>query len=236
VLSVPGSYTQDWLLLPTDYNWRVEPDGGTNLRAVADIGTHWMDLSQFVADARIEAVCADLATYHAERLRPTGQSETFGSAVGEASSERVHVSSEDYAAVLLRLGGGARGVFHVCQMSAGRKNRLVLEISGTEGSMAWDSESPNDLWLGRRGRSNELLHRDHSLLHEEAERLCHYPGGHSEGFPDTFKQLFLAFYTWIETGMTPPSPVPTFTDGDHEVRLCEAIAASTRQKAWVAVA
>ena len=70
VLSVTGSYTQDWLLKPDDYNWRVEPDGGTNLRAVADIGTHWMDLAQFVVGRPIRSVLADLATFHTERRRP----------------------------------------------------------------------------------------------------------------------------------------------------------------------
>jgi predicted dehydrogenase len=235
VLSVTGSYTQDWLLRPDDYNWRVESDGGANLRAIADIGTHWMDLAQFVVDAPIESVCADLATFLPRRFRPTGSSETFQGRRASKASEEVAVSTEDYGAVLLRMTGGIRGEFHVSQMFAGRKNRLFLEVAGTEGAMAWDGESPELLWIGRRDVPNGLLARDSSLLTPEAAATSHYPGGHAEGFPDSFKQLYLSVYSWIaSSGVEPPS-FPTFADGDREVRLCEAIAASNRERRWVEV-
>jgi predicted dehydrogenase len=235
VLSVTGSYTQDWLLRPEDYNWRVEPDGGTNLRAVADIGTHWMDLAQFVAGRAIVAVAADLATFHPRRFRPTGSSGTFtGPALGRATEE-VPVATEDYGAVLLRLADGVRGLFHVSQMVAGRKNRLTLEVAGTEGAMAWDSERPETLWLGRRGGPNGLLERDPALLAPEAAAASHYPGGHAEGFPDTFKQLYLAVYGWVGSDRSGPPPFPTFADGDREARLCEAIARSASEGGWVDV-
>ena len=125
ILSVNGSYTQDWLLLPDDYNWRVEPDGGTNLRAVADIGTHWMDLAQFVLARPIRSVLADLATFHPVRHRPVGPSETFTGPGRSGETRAVPITTEDHAAVLLRLEDGVRGVFHVSQVTAGRKNRLV---------------------------------------------------------------------------------------------------------------
>lgn len=232
ILSVSGSYTQDWLLFPTDYNWRVEGDGSTNLRAMADIGTHWMDLAQYVSGQSIVALNADLATFHAERIRADGASETFSSTASSAPGKRVPITTDDYGAVLLRFSGGAHGVFHVSQMDAGRKNRLVLEVAGTAGSLSWDSEAPNALWLGRRDAPNALLERDPSLLSPSAEHVCHYPGGHAEGFPDTFKQLYLAFYEWIERSLPPPSPVPTFADGHREVLLCEAIARSVVEGRW----
>jgi predicted dehydrogenase len=235
ILSVTGSYVQDWLLYPSDYNWRVEPDGGTNLRAVADIGTHWMDLAQFVVGLPIESVLADLATFHTERLRPLGPSETFQAGGSRASSAPVAVTTDDHAAVLLRLAGGARGAFHVSQVTAGRKNRLTLEIAGSEGAMFWDSESPNRLWLGHRNQPNECLERDPALLSPDARAFSHYPGGHAEGFPDTFKQLYLAIYGWIASGSSGVPPFPTFADGDHEVRLCEAISRSARTGGWVTV-
>lgn len=232
VLSVTGSYAQDWLLLPTDYNWRVEPDGGTNLRAVADIGTHWMDLAQFVAGSPIDEVMADLATFLPERRRPTGGSATFAGPADRAETEPVRVETEDYGAVLLRFRGGARGVFHVSQMDAGRKNRLTIEVAGTEAALAWDSEQPESLWIGRRGRPNEILMRDPALLTPEASAASHYPGGHAEGFPDTFKGLALSVYGWIASGGGGEPPFPTFADGHRELALCEAIARSSARGAW----
>ncbi len=235
ILSVNGSYVQDWLLMPEDYNWRVEADGGTNLRAVADIGTHWMDLAQFVLDRPIRSVMADLATFHPVRHRPVGASETFTGPGRSRETRAVPVTTEDHAAVLLRLEDGVRGVFHVSQVTAGRKNRLALEVAGTEGSMSWDSESPNRLWIGRRDGPNSLLERDPALLCPSARAVSHYPGGHAEGFPDTFKALYLAVYGWIAAGGDQPPGFPTFADGDREVRLCEAVAQSARQGHWMDV-
>jgi predicted dehydrogenase len=231
VLSVTGSYTQDWLLRPTDYNWRV---AANDLRAVADIGTHWMDLAQFVAGRSIASVCADLATFHPIRQRASGPSETFSTSA--RPTEPVPVSSEDYGAVLLRFDDGARGVFHVSQACAGRKNRLWIEVAGTEGAMAWDSQAPDCLWLGKRGEPSGWLERDPSLLAPEAARFSHYPGGHVEGFADTFKQLDIAFYKWLAGGCVPPMPFPAFADGHREARLCAAIAESARNRMWIQVA
>ncbi len=238
VLSVTGSYVQDWLLYPDDYNWRVEPDGGTDLRAVADIGTHWMDLAQYLVGEPIASVNADLTTFHPLRMRPVGITETFTGSIGnDRPAEPVEVTTDDHAAVLLRFGGGIRGVFHVSQVTAGRKNRLTIEIAGSEGSFAWDSESPDRLWIGSRRGPNQLLSRDPALLRPSAASASHYPGGHVEGFPDTFKQLFLDVYRWIVEGRSDRDAVtfPTFIDGDREVRLCEAIARSAREGRWIEV-
>jgi predicted dehydrogenase len=240
VLSVTGSYVQDWLLYPEDYNWRVEPDGQANLRAVADIGTHWMDLAQFLIGKPIQAVSADLATFHSLRYRPPDSADTFGGAGGKHASSGVHaveITTDDHAAVLFRCEGGVRGSFHVSQVTAGRKNRLTIEIAATEGAIFFDSEAPNQLWLGSRRGPNQVLERDPALLGEPAAAISHYPGGHAEGFPDTFKQLFLDVYGWIaegrEAGKSPS--FPTFVDGDHEIRLCEAIAESAQRGTWVTV-
>jgi predicted dehydrogenase len=180
-------------------------------------------------------VCADLATFLGERRKPVGPSETFAGAGGASSSRPVAVTTDDYAAVLLRIGGAARGAFHVSQMVAGRKNRVVLEVAGSEGSLAWDSERPDRLRIGGRKGPNQVLDRDPALLSPEAAALSDYPGGHTEGFPDTFKQLFRAVYGWIADGGKGPARFPTFDDGDREVRLCEAIARSAREERWVSV-
>jgi predicted dehydrogenase len=241
VISVTGSYVQDWLLFPSDFNWRVERDGGTNLRAVADIGTHWMDLALFLIGAPIEAVFADLATFHPRRFRPHGPSDTFtGSSTAETRTNTVEVdvSTDDHAAILLRFATGVRGAFHVSQVTAGRKNRLTIEIAATGGAIFWDSESPNQLWLGSRTAPNQVLDRDPGLLGPSAAAISHYPGGHAEGFPDTFKQLFADVYGWITSGRQAgrPASFPSFADGHREVCLCEAIASSAVTERWTEVA
>lgn len=234
---VTGSYCQDWLLHETDFNWRVLAEQGGELRAVADIGTHWMDLIASITGLRIERVCADLQTVLRQRLRPPGSTETFkGKARKPRKGEAVRVNTEDYGSVLLHFKGGARGVFTVSQMTAGRKNSLRFEIAGSKGTLAWDSERPDELWLGHRDRPNEVLTRDPALVQPPVRRFANYPGGHNEGFPDTFKQLFRAFYEYIEASdPRAEPPFPTFEDGHREVVLCEAILASHRERRWVDV-
>jgi predicted dehydrogenase len=240
VLSVTGSYVQDWLLSPEDYNWRVEPGGPGQLRAVADIGTHWMDLAQFLIGTPIRSVNADLATFHPRRFKRSEPAETFsgpGKTVLAPAATGVDVTTDDYASVLLRFDGGVRGAFHVSQVTAGRKNRLTIEIAATEAAFSWDSESPNRLWIGSRRGPNQILERDPALLGPSAAMISHYPGGHAEGFPDTFKQLCLDVYGWIAGGQAAGRPpgFPTFVDGDREVRLCEAIARSAAIERWVTI-
>ncbi|GAB4247624.1 MAG: Gfo/Idh/MocA family oxidoreductase [Acidobacteriota bacterium] len=234
---VTGSYVQDWLLYPTDYNWRVLADQGGALRAVADIGTHWMDLVSAITGLEIEAVMADLKTVQPVRLRPRGEVETFTGKLDKDADERepIEVTTEDYGAVLLRFRGGARGVFHVSQVTAGRKNCLRYEISGSRAAVAWDSEDPNRLWIGSRDEANRVLTRDPALLAAGARHYANYPGGHNEGFPDTFKQCFRAFYHYIVHQDSAAPEFPSFADGHREVLLCEAILRSHREQAWIPV-
>src|SRR5262245_37485496 len=237
VYHVTGSYVQDWLLYETDFNWRVLAEEGGALRAVADIGPHWMDLIASITGLEIESICADLRTFLPTRRRPKGSVETFQSKLGTArTTEPVAVATEDYGSVLLRFKGGASGVFTVSQVNAGRKNCLHWEIAGSKAALAWNSERPNELWLGHRDRPNELLLRDPALLHEAVRPFANYPGGHNEGFPDTFKQLFRAVYHYLEVGdLQTPRPFPTFEDGHREVVLCEAILQSHCERRWVEV-
>lgn len=237
VFSVCGSYAQDWLLLPTDYNWRVLASEGGELRAVADIGTHWLDLMHAVTGLEVEAVCADLRTVFPVRQRPTGEVETFSGKTGApAATEPVEIDTEDFGAVMLRFRGGARGVMWVSQITAGRKNCLRFEIGGARSALAWDSEEPNTMWVGRRGEPNLSFARDPALLSEGARAFSNYPGGHAEGFPDTFKQCFRAFYGYLDAGdFSAPPPFATFADGHREILLCEAILKSHRTNGWVDV-
>jgi predicted dehydrogenase len=232
---VAGSYVQDWLLLDTDYNWRVLAAEGGELRAVADIGTHWLDLVHAITGLEVEAVCADLLTVHPVRRRPKGEVETFSGKLGkEADLEPVAITTEDYGGVLLRFRGGARGSLVVSQVTAGRKNSLRYELAGEKGALAWNSENPEELWIGRRGGPNELLMRDPSLLSGPARAAVGVPGGHAEGYADTFKQHFRAFYGYIAKGdFSAPPPFATFADGHREVVLCEAVLESHRKRGWV---
>lgn len=237
VLSVTGSYVQDWLLHPTDYNWRVLESEGGPLRALADIGTHWLDLAQTITGLKVDAVCADLKTVFPTRQRPEGEVETFSGKVGQtASAQAVEITTEDQGGVLLRFTGGARGALWVSQVTAGRKNCLRFEIAGSRSALAWNSEQPDELWLGHRDRANELLPRDPGLMSAAARRFTGYPGGHAEGYPDSFKQCFRAFYDYIAAGdFTAPQPFPTFADGHQEILLCEAILRSHHEQRWIPV-
>ncbi len=238
IYSVCGSYVQDWLFYPTDYNWRVLAEEGGELRAIADIGTHWLDLIHAITGLEVEAVCADLSTVHPVRQRPLGEVETFKGKQEKAGvkTESIAIKTEDCGCVLLRFAGGARGCLWVSQVTAGRKNCLRYEIAGSERALAWCSEQPNEMWIGHRDKPNESLIRDPALVGDRARRFINYPGGHNEGFPDTFKQCFRAFYDYINAGdFAAPATFPTFADGHREILLCEAILKSHRQGKWITV-
>ena len=232
---IHGSFLQDWLLFPTDWNWRLDAKLGGESRAVADIGTHWMDLTTWLTGTKISQVCADLATVLPTRRRPKGPVESFKKAEA-GDTEEVMITSEDYGSVLLRFENEAHGVMTVSQVSPGRKARLSFEIDGTTGSLAFDSESPNQLWIGRRDRACELLPKDPALQSPESRGYAAYPGGHPEGYPDTFMQLFKDFYGYLAKGdVRAQRTFPTFETGHDELVLCEAIAESARKNSWVAV-
>lgn len=237
VFQIHGSYEQDWLLYPTDFNWRVEAAENGPLRAVGDIGTHWLDLAQFITGLPIESVCADLRIVHPVRQRPpAGSIETFaGKNLGSRpATEPFPVDTEDYGAILFRLRGGARGSVLVSQVSSGRKNCVRYDLNGARQSLAWNSERPDELWIGRRGEANSLWLRDPALMDSASAPFSNYPAGHAEGFSDTFKQLYRAVYADIRAGAPSPHPLyATFADGHRELLLCEAIAASHRSRSWV---
>ena len=230
---ISGHYLQDWLLLDTDWNWRLEPELGGELRAVADIGSHWMDLTTFLAGKRITSVMADLATFIKTRRRPAGPVETFATDHGGKTVAR-EIHTEDSAMILLRYEDETRGALTVSQVSPGRKNSLVFEIDGSTSAAAWNSERPDELWLGHRGRPNEILLRDPALLNEDARAATSLPGGHAEGFADTFKALYAAVYRAVAEGK-PGEGYPTFADGHDEMLVCDAVARSSRERRWVDV-
>ena len=237
IYSIIGSYLQDWLFYETDYNWRLEPDKSGDSRAIADIGSHLMDILEYITGLKTVAVMADFNTIHKTRKKPLKPVETYsGKMLQPEDYADVPINTEDHANVLLRFDNGNRGVITVSQVSAGRKNQMKLEISGAKKTVAWNSEAPNELWIGNRDGYNESLMRDPSLVHPEVRSVISFPGGHNEGFPDTSKQLFKEVYAAIETGKQPENPTfPTFADGYRELLICEKILESNRSQAWVEV-
>lgn len=237
ILHINGSYVQDWLLHETDFNWRVIAKESGPLRAVSDIGTHWLDMVQSATGLAVEAVFADLQTFFPVRKRAKGGTETFsGGENASVEHEDVAIDTEDYGAILLRFKGGARGSLHVSQVCAGRKNAFRYEIAGSKAALAWDGERPNELWVGHRDKANEIMLKDPSLMAPQAAQYASYPGGHAEGYPDSFKQCFRAFYEYIKIGdYNAPPTFPTFSDGHTEIQLCDAILESARTERWIKV-
>lgn len=235
IIHVNGSYMQDWLFKDTDYNWRLLPKEGGKLRAVADIGTHWMDTVSFILGAKITSVFADLAAWHRTRRRPLSEVQTFAKAGAAVRYASYPVRTEDFANVLIEFGNGARGNLGVSQVAAGRKNCIRFEIYGSKKSGWWCSEQPETLHFGNRDAANEAVVRATPAFGEGAAGFMDYPAGHVEGFPDTFKMLFRAIYGVIASGGRGERLFATAEDGHQEVAVCEAILASHRARAWVKV-
>ncbi len=233
ILAVQGTYSQDWLLYDTDWNWRIESGPS---RAFADIGTHWCDMVEHVTGLRIASLCADLETFHKTRRKPNTPVETFSAKIARPGDyQEVPIDTEDFASMIFRLGETARGAMTVSQVSAGRKNRLFVEIYGTKASVVWDGEKPDELWIGQRNEPNRLVVKDSSLLRDGARSFADLPGGHSEGYDDTFKQVFRRFYRTV-ADRNAPVEYPTFADGLRQLRILDAVLESSRARAWVDVA
>jgi len=232
---VSGHYFQDWLLLETDWNWRLEPQLGGALRAVGDIGSHWLDLIAYTTGLRITEVMADLTTFIGTRQQPSGPVQSFST---ERSADTVarEIGTEDTAVILLRFENGARGTVAISQLSAGRKNSLEYEIDGSTGAVAWDSEQPDQLWIGHREEANEILIRNPALMGRTGQAAAYLPGGHVEGFADTFRALFAAIYADVAAGQPAERPAyPTFAEGHDEMLVGDAVATSARDGRWTAV-
>jgi predicted dehydrogenase len=233
---ITGSYHQDWLLLETDWNWRLQAEEGGELRAVADIGSHWLDLTSFISGRRIVEVMADLHTLVPVRRHPAGPVETFAAVDDSDELIEEEMTSDDAAGILLRYEGGARGAVTISQVSAGQKNSVRYEIAGSESAVRWLSTEPEDLFIGHRAKPNEVLSRDPAIYAPEAARLIAYPGGHVEGFPDTFRALFSQVYADVAAGRPSDDPAyPTFADGHEVMLVTDAIANSHREQRWVSV-
>jgi predicted dehydrogenase len=236
ILVVQGTYSQDWLLYDTDWNWRIDAKENGPSRTMADIGSHFCDMAEHVTGMRITSLCADLQTFHKTRRRPKGPIETFaGKTLRPEDYIEVPISTEDFGSVIFRMGDRARGAFTASQVNVGRKNRLNLEVYGTKCGISWDQERPDELWIGQRNSPNQIIVKDPSLMQAKARPYADLPGGHSEGYDDTFKQVFRRFYRSIlDPKMTPE--YPQFVDGLRQLTILDAELASAKNRGWADVA
>lgn len=233
ILVVQGTYSQDWLLYDTDFNWRITKKANGPSRVVGDIGSHWMDMIQHLTGLKITALCANTAIVHKTRKKPKASIETFaGKLLSPEDYEEVKIDTEDFAAVLVELGPRCRGAYTVSQVSAGNKNRFQFEIYGTKCGVSWNQERPDELWIGHRNSPNQIIVKDPSLMAPGAQGFADLPGGHSEGYDDSHKQLFKRFYAKIADPSTPVD-YPTFEDGVRGMTLIEKVLESAKKRAWI---
>jgi predicted dehydrogenase len=223
-----GSYLQDWLLRPEDDNWRVDAALGGASRAFADIGSHWCDLAEFVSGHRIAKVSARTLTALPERYTSAAHA-AFESAIGHG--ELKTIATEDAALIQFETDQGALGSAVISQISAGRKNRLLLELDGAEEALEFNQEEPEALWVGRR-EAVTLLKRDPEHLTAAAARYNHLPPGHPQGYGDCFDAFVAETYAAIEAGEAPEG-LPGFNDGLRAARITDAVLASAREARWV---
>jgi predicted dehydrogenase len=235
VLIVQGTYYQDWLLYDTDWNWRIDSKANGALRAMGDIGSHWMDMIEHLTGLKITALCADLQTFHKVRKRPKMAIQTFaGKTLQPEDYDEVAIDTEDFGSVLLRMGDRARGAFTVSQMSAGCKNRFSFEIFGSKCGVGWNQERPDELWIGHRNSPNQVIIKDPSLLNPKAAAYADLPGGHSEGYDDTHKQVFKRFYKKVSDPLAAVD-YPTFAEGLHGMEKLAKVLESSTKQSWVNV-
>ena len=235
IFSITGSYTQDWLLYNTDYSWRLNSTESGRTRAVSDIGSHWMDLAEYVTGQKIVEVNADFSTIHKNRKKPKGVVLAFSKEkFKDEDYEDVPIDTEDNASVMFRFSNGAKGSAFFSQVIAGKSVSIDLLVGGYNKSAQWNSENCNALVVGNRDSYNAFIEKGLGTVHPDTKPLIAYPFGHLEGFPDAFKQCFKSVYGSIGNPNGEHEHA-TFRDGLHEMILCEKIFESSQKEGWVKI-
>ena len=232
VRMVSGSYYQDWLSRATDYSWRLERSESGESNITADLGSHWFDLIQFVTGLSVDQVMADFSSIIPKRQKPRKQVLAFAQAA-DSGTEEVDVELEDYSATLFRLSNGAPGSFSTCEACAGRKSDTEFQLYGSECSMAWNHKHSTELWIGHRGKPNEILTEAPALLDKSTARYASLPGGHPLGYHDAELNLFRDFYNAIKGDpLMSPVPRPDFKTGYDEMKILAALVESNKRRQW----
>jgi predicted dehydrogenase len=232
-----GHFLQDWLFFETDYTWRLDPQVAGQANVVADLGSHWFDLVQFITGRKIVEVMAELHTCLPKRRRPKAGALSFGTG-GAGESEEVAIALDDFAAVFLKLDNGARGSFTTCQTAAGRKVDIEIQVFGSRESYAWSHVHPNALWIGHRERGNEVFYESSQLQAAETRRYATLPTGHPMGYHDAVFNLFRDYYEALaakRAGKPFSVTFPDFRTGHDMMCVIDAAVASDRSGRWVEV-
>lgn len=228
---IQGGYLQDWLLLPSDSNWRVFEDEGGSSRVFADIGSHWCDLVEWVSGEQFVSIMAERATTVPKRA-PSGR-ETFSSEAHKATTlELKNVKTEDVAVALFKTDADTLASATFSQVSAGRKNKLWFELNGETSTLAFDQEEPDKLWLGRR-HSNKIFVKDPTQGSAEQRRLATLPAGHAQSYTDCFEAFIRDSYAAMR-GHTPEG-LPTFEDGLRSAQLVDSFLKATQKPTWMSI-
>ena len=216
-------YSQGWLARDIEStgqkqaSWRTDPARSGAAGCMGDIGTHAENLARYVTRLRITELCAELSTFVPGRRL------------------------DDDGNLLLRFEGGARGVLHSSQIAVGEENNLILRVYGSEASLEWQQEHPNELIVKYPDRPREILRRGNAYVDVAAQRVTRVPAGHPEGYLEAFANLYREAFRAIaaEVGGEPPPndiDLPDIDDGVAGMAFIEAAVASARQgAAWVSV-
>lgn len=235
IFSISGSYMQDWLLYDTDYSWRLNEKESGNTRVIADIGSHWIDLAEFVSGHKVTEVFADFQTIHPIRKKPKGTILAYSKSDNTKSDyEPIPIHTEDNASVMFRFDNGAKGSGFFSQVIAGKSVAINLVLGGYKKSAEWNSEKCNSLIIGQKDSFNKYIEKGINTVHPDTQPLIAYPFGHLEGFPDAFKQCFNEVYQSI---LFPDRTYhyATFKDGLHEMIICEKIYESHQTERWIKI-
>ncbi|MEI3339357.1 MAG: Gfo/Idh/MocA family oxidoreductase [Eubacterium sp.] len=235
IFSISGSYCQDWMLYDTDYSWRLMTEESGNTRVIADIGSHWMDLAEFVSGQKITEVCADFSIIHPTRKKRNKTVLAYSAEKFDPDDyTEIPVHTEDNASVMFRFSGGAKGSAFFSQVIAGKSVAIDLLVGGYKKSAEWNSAEVNSLVIGNRDSYNEHIEKGVFTVHPDTVPLIAYPFGHAEGFPDAFKQCFREVYASLNDKET-EFHYATFEDGLRGMMLCEKIFESNQKQAWVKI-
>jgi predicted dehydrogenase len=232
-----GHFLQDWLFYDTDYSWRLDSSAAGRANVIADLGSHWCDLVQFITGQKILEVMSDLHTCIPKRKKPKAGPLSF-SHQRDFEFDEVEIALDDYAALFLKLENGAHGNFTTCQVCAGRKVDIELQVFGSKESYAWSHVHPNALWIGHREKGNETFYESSQLQAGETQKYAALPTGHPMGYHDAVYNLFRDYYDALEArqeGRTPNLTFPDFRTGHEEMCVIDAAVESSKAGRWVKV-
>ena len=229
---VRAQYLQDWIIDPSfPLVWRLRKDKAGS-GALGDLGAHIIDLAQHLVGSAITGVSGLTETFVKDRPLPvasTGLSASGGAGTGE-------VTVDDAALFIARFVGGVLGSFEATRFAAGRKNALRLEINGSDGSLAFDFESMNELQFHDHTEDPETAGFRRILVTEPTHPYAKawWPPGHGLGYEHTFTHEVVELVSAIGAGRP---PAPSFADGLQVQQVLAAVERSAASgSGWELVA